>query len=163
MAAYQAPPSLGFSRQEHWSGLPFPSPMHESEKWPLNPQNVCKGFLREKAIHDQWQPGRTSPSIPPLVVLSQLSYVITFTVWITFWRCQKEKLITNWKKLNGVVLLYASEQEYWRKNQVWIKEKTFILDEKTFLTVVGVIAQWNSLPRRATEDEVVATLTKEIR
>ena len=31
-AARQAPPSLGFSRQEHWSGLPFPSPMHESEK-----------------------------------------------------------------------------------------------------------------------------------
>ena len=24
-------PSLGFSRQEHWSGFPFPSPMHESE------------------------------------------------------------------------------------------------------------------------------------
>ena len=33
MAAHQAPPSLGFSRQEHWSGLPFPSPMHESENW----------------------------------------------------------------------------------------------------------------------------------
>ena len=32
-AAHQAPPSLGFSRQEHWSGLPFPSPIHESEKW----------------------------------------------------------------------------------------------------------------------------------
>ena len=31
MAAHQALPSLGFSRQEHWSGLPFPSPMHESE------------------------------------------------------------------------------------------------------------------------------------
>ena len=31
-AAYKAPWSLGFSRQEHWSGLPFPSPMHESEK-----------------------------------------------------------------------------------------------------------------------------------
>ena len=29
--AYQAPPSLGFSRQERWSGLPFPS-MYESEK-----------------------------------------------------------------------------------------------------------------------------------
>ena len=26
-------PSLGFSRQEDWSGLPFPSPTHESEKW----------------------------------------------------------------------------------------------------------------------------------
>ena len=32
MAAHQAPLSLGFSRQEYWSGLPFPSPMHESEK-----------------------------------------------------------------------------------------------------------------------------------
>ena len=28
-AAYQAPPSVGFSRQEHWSGLPLPS------KWNL--------------------------------------------------------------------------------------------------------------------------------
>ena len=27
-----ASPVPGFSRQEHWSGLPFPSPMHESEK-----------------------------------------------------------------------------------------------------------------------------------
>ena len=31
-AAHQAPPSLGLSRQEHWSGLPLPSPMHESGK-----------------------------------------------------------------------------------------------------------------------------------
>ena len=31
--AHQALPSLGLSRREHWSGLPFPSAMHESEKW----------------------------------------------------------------------------------------------------------------------------------
>ena len=31
-AAHQAPPSPGFSGQEHWSGLPLPSPTHESEK-----------------------------------------------------------------------------------------------------------------------------------
>ena len=33
--SHQAPPSLGFSTgvgSQHWSGLPFPSPMHESEK-----------------------------------------------------------------------------------------------------------------------------------
>ena len=30
--SHQAPPSLGFSRQEHWSELPFPSPMRENEK-----------------------------------------------------------------------------------------------------------------------------------
>ena len=33
MAAHQASSSLGFSRKEHWIGLPFPSPMHEREKW----------------------------------------------------------------------------------------------------------------------------------
>ena len=31
IAAHQAPLSLVFSRQEYWSGLPFPPPMHESE------------------------------------------------------------------------------------------------------------------------------------
>ena len=31
-AVHQVPPSLGFYSQEHWSGLPFPSPMQESEK-----------------------------------------------------------------------------------------------------------------------------------
>ena len=30
-AAHQAPLYLGSSGQEHWSGLPFPSPMRESE------------------------------------------------------------------------------------------------------------------------------------
>ena len=29
--AHQAPLSIEFPRQEYWSGLPFPSPMHESE------------------------------------------------------------------------------------------------------------------------------------
>ena len=32
-AAHQAPLCTGFSRQGYWSGLPIPSPMHESEKW----------------------------------------------------------------------------------------------------------------------------------
>ena len=39
-AAHQAPPSLGFSRQEHWSGLPFPSPMHESGKWKVKMKSL---------------------------------------------------------------------------------------------------------------------------
>ena len=32
-------PSLGFLRQEHWSGLPFPSPIHESENWKWSAQS----------------------------------------------------------------------------------------------------------------------------
>ena len=41
-AAHQAPLSLGFSRQEHWSGLPFPSPMHESEKWKVKVKSLSR-------------------------------------------------------------------------------------------------------------------------
>ena len=33
-AAYQAPPPMGFSRQEYWSGVPLPSPICNN-KWPL--------------------------------------------------------------------------------------------------------------------------------
>ena len=32
-AAYQAPPSMGFSRQEYWSGVPSPSPFNLHEEW----------------------------------------------------------------------------------------------------------------------------------
>ena len=31
-AAYQAPPSMGFSRQEYWSGVPLPSPSFVVQK-----------------------------------------------------------------------------------------------------------------------------------
>ena len=37
--------SLGFSRQEHWSGLPFPSPMHESEKWKVKVKSLSRVWL----------------------------------------------------------------------------------------------------------------------
>ena len=32
-AAYQAPPSMGFSRQEYWSGVPLPSPSAYTNRW----------------------------------------------------------------------------------------------------------------------------------
>ena len=37
--AHQAPLSLGFFRQGHWSGLPFPSPMHERKSESEVPQS----------------------------------------------------------------------------------------------------------------------------
>ena len=45
MAAHQAPLSLGFSRQEHWSGFPFPSPMQESEKWKVKVKSFSRVWL----------------------------------------------------------------------------------------------------------------------
>ena len=49
-AAYQTSPSMGFSRQEHWSGFPFPSPMHESGKWSCS------------VISNSWRPRGLQPT-----------------------------------------------------------------------------------------------------
>ena len=37
-AAYQAPPSMGFSRQEYWSGVPLPSPLKRALSLNASPQ-----------------------------------------------------------------------------------------------------------------------------
>ena len=44
-AAYQAPPSLGFSRQEYWSGVPLlsPSQMLKSMKREINSNTIIVG------------------------------------------------------------------------------------------------------------------------
>ena len=41
--AHQAPPSLGFSRQEFWSGLPFPSKAEAPTVWPPDAKNGLTG------------------------------------------------------------------------------------------------------------------------
>ena len=58
-AAHQAPPSLGFSRQEHWSGLPFPSPMHESEKWKWKVK--VKSLSRARLLATPWTGAHQAP------------------------------------------------------------------------------------------------------
>ena len=64
-AAYQASPSIGFSSQEHWSGLPFPSPVHESEKWKWshsvvsNPQRPS-GLQPSRLLHPWDFPGKST-------------------------------------------------------------------------------------------------------
>ena len=60
-AAHQAPPSMGFSRQEYWSGVPLPSPI-TSYALPINVQLVkamvfpvvmcgCESWTIKKAEH----------------------------------------------------------------------------------------------------------------
>ena len=64
-AAHQAPPSLEFSRQEHWSGLPFPSPMHESEKWKwshsvMSNSSQPHGLQPTRVLHPWDFPGKNT-------------------------------------------------------------------------------------------------------
>ena len=65
MAAHQAPLSLGFFRQEHWSGLPFPSPMHEGEKWKWSRSVVSDssrphGLQPTRLLHPWDFPGKST-------------------------------------------------------------------------------------------------------
>ena len=44
-AAYHAPPFMGFSRQEYWSGLPLPSPIHTSIRGKLETPGLLDTFF----------------------------------------------------------------------------------------------------------------------
>ena len=50
-------PVLGISRQEHWSGLPFPSPMHESGKWKMK----VKLLSRVRLLATPWTAAYQAP------------------------------------------------------------------------------------------------------
>ena len=58
-------PSLGFSRQEHWSELPFPSPVHESEKWKwsfsvVSDSSLPHGLQPTRLLHPWDFPGKST-------------------------------------------------------------------------------------------------------
>ena len=53
-AAHQAPPSMGFSRQENWSGVSLPSP-----KWRLSIYQIWLAFReKEETSQDEVQAGQ---------------------------------------------------------------------------------------------------------
>ena len=58
MVAYQAPPAMGFSRQEYWSGLPFPSPgnLHSPGIKPRFPALQADALLSEPPRKPQHHP-----------------------------------------------------------------------------------------------------------
>ena len=59
-AAHQVPLPLGFSRQEHWSGLPFPSSMQESEKWKWSCSVVSDSSRPTRLLHPWDFPGKST-------------------------------------------------------------------------------------------------------
>ena len=53
-AAHQAPPSMGFSRQEYWSGVPLSSPWRFHERGSFRPQDLS-------AVLANWSYGEGRP------------------------------------------------------------------------------------------------------
>ena len=108
-AAHEAPPSLGFSRQEHWSGLPFPSTMRESE--------VAQSCLTLRNPMDCSLPG--SP-IPGILQARTLEWVaISFSnAWK--WKVKVKSLSHVWLLATSWTAAHQappsmgfSRQEYW--------------------------------------------------
>ena len=52
-AAYQAPPSLGFSRQEYWSGVPLPSPTRHVYTNSINDEETKKGECHKYSVQNE--------------------------------------------------------------------------------------------------------------
>ena len=88
MAAHQAPPSLGFSRQEHWSWLPFPSPMHESERWKwshwvMSNSQRPHGLQPTRLLHPWDFPGKsTGVGCHCLLLTPQFSSCVTLDTFL---------------------------------------------------------------------------------
>ena len=82
-------PSLGFSRQEHWSGLPFPPPMHESEKWKWSRSVVSDsswphGLQPTRLLHPWDFPGKST------------GVGWRCLLWICYWKTPNSALI-SWR------------------------------------------------------------------
>ena len=93
--AYQAPLSMGFSRQEYWSGVPLPSPLgrfrrvqHFATLWTVACQDsLSMGFSRK----EYWRglpcppPGDLpDPGIKPISLMSPALASVFFTTSITW-------------------------------------------------------------------------------
>ena len=106
MAAHQAPP-LGFSRQEHWSGLPFPSPMHESEKWKWS-RSVMSNSLQSTNILIKTK----------MSYMTQVSFFGNLHFWAMSWVCKRwlisDHLMNCWASLVAqTVKNLPAMQETW--------------------------------------------------
>ena len=124
MAAHQTPPSLGFSRQEHWSGLPFSSPMHESEKWKWSRLVVSNSSrshgLQPTRLLRPWDfPGKsTGMGCHRLLrnTLPRAPQIVSCMPGIWFERVWHPKLCSSW--LPGCFLIHV---DYWIECQVlWL-------------------------------------------
>ena len=49
-AAHQAPPSMGFSRQEYWSGVPLPSPQNTAIEIQILPRQILERYALESHV-----------------------------------------------------------------------------------------------------------------
>ena len=121
MAAHQDPLSLGFSRQEHWSRLPFPSPVHENE----NEREVTQSCPTPSDLMDCSLPGSSIHGIFQARVLEWGAIAFSKTVptehfktLMTYWSWKK--YLISWRNrfyINIMYQIYSCLKSYHIKSQ----------------------------------------------
>ena len=90
-ATYQAPPSMGFSRQEYWSGVPLPSPICVNTYWQninfyrntraIESDRVCQIFF--KTIESESQTlNLTSYLLIECLLFGQVGRFLQAFIWL---------------------------------------------------------------------------------
>ena len=124
MAAHQALLSLGFSRQEHWSGLPFPSPVHDSEKWKWSHSVMCDysrphGLQPTRLLRPWDFPGKSTGVGSHCYLLGQLTFQIK----------------------SGSLPQYLVSQVHWpvkqQEDEDWIQQQICLKQPEFFLLVAS--------------------------
>ena len=122
---------LGFSRQGPWSGLPFPSPMHESGKWKWSPSVVFDssrphGLQPTRLLRPWGCPGKSTGV--GCHCLSGWYYIpLGWTGWISLQskgltHSQESSLTPQLKSINSSALSFpycptrTSIHDYWKNH-----------------------------------------------
>ena len=112
-AAYQAPPSIGFSRQEYWSGLPLPSPTFQ-------PAAAAKSLQLCLTLCDPIDGSPPGSPIPGILQARTLKWVAisSFNAWK--WKVKVKLLSCVWLlatpwtvACHAPLSMGFSRQEYW--------------------------------------------------
>ena len=127
IAAYQAPPSMGFSKQEYWSGVPLPSPpggcqWHRTQEigWERYSKENCNRFEFSDANLGQFQEGNLSH-----MVYNQAGKKNTPRAWSTLFMIWDKELkrqggITSHQREGGVIDVTFMNHNCW--SGCWVKE-----------------------------------------
>ena len=93
-AAYQAPPSMGFSRQEYWSGVPLPSPFLKSRGHKVD--NNLFTFKENAVYKDKWNFTSNIQTNNKVVHLTNVK-----DMWIKETKYHYEMNFTTWGKIRN--------------------------------------------------------------
>ena len=103
MAAHQAPQSLGFSRQEHWSGLPFPSQCRKVK----SESEVTQSCLTLRNPIDCSLPGSSIHGIFQARVLEWVASAFYSAIKKNTF----ESVLMRWMKLDSIIQSEVSQKE----------------------------------------------------